>query len=68
MSERKAFLIRIDAALLDALQRWAADEMRSLNGQIEYCLRNSLKKAGRDIVIDQTEPQDTSIITEDDRV
>ncbi|MDR2697770.1 MAG: hypothetical protein LBB40_04765 [Holophagales bacterium] len=52
MPDRKPFLIRIDPALLDALQRWAADEMRSLNGQIEYCLRNSLKKAGREINID----------------
>ena len=49
MPERKPFLLRIDPALLDALQRWAADEMRSLNGQIEYLLRNSLKNAGREI-------------------
>ena len=49
MAERKPFLLRIDPALLDALQRWAADEMRSLNGQIEYLLRNSLKNAGREI-------------------
>ena len=49
MAERKSFLLRIDPALLDALQRWAADEMRSLNGQIEYLLRNSLKNAGREI-------------------
>jgi hypothetical protein len=43
---RKAFLLRIDAKLLSALERWAAEELRSLNGQIEYLLRQSLAKRG----------------------
>ena len=47
MAERKAFLLRVDPALLDALQRWANDDLRSLNGQIEYVLREALKRAGR---------------------
>ncbi|MCC6988643.1 MAG: hypothetical protein IT181_06580 [Acidobacteria bacterium] len=47
MAERKAFLLRVDPALLDALQRWASDDLRSLNGQIEYVLREALKRAGR---------------------
>lgn len=47
MAERKAFLLRIDPEVLDALQRWAADDLRSLNGQLEFLLRNSLKAAGR---------------------
>lgn len=47
MAERKPFLVRLDPALHDALQRWAADELRSLNGQIEYLLRDALRKAGR---------------------
>jgi len=47
MAERKAFLVRLDPALLAALQRWADDELRSLNGQIEYVLRDALRKAGR---------------------
>ncbi len=47
MAERKAFLLRVDPALLDALQRWANDDLRSLNGQIEFLLRDVLKKAGR---------------------
>jgi hypothetical protein len=47
MAERKPFLLRIDRELLDSLQRWSADEMRSLNGQIEYVLRDALKRAGR---------------------
>ena len=47
MSPRKPFLLRVDPALLEALQRWAADELRSLNGQIEFVLRNALREAGR---------------------
>ncbi len=47
MAERKSFLLRVDPALLDALQRWAAAELRSLNGQIEFVLRRSLQESGR---------------------
>ena len=47
MAERKAFLLRVDPALLDALQRWAGDDLRSLNAQIEFVLRRALQQAGR---------------------
>ena len=47
MAERKAFLLRIDPAVLDALQAWADDELRSLNGQIEFVLRRVLQEEGR---------------------
>ena len=47
MADRKALLIRIDPALHDALQRWAAAELRSLNGQIEYLLRRAAVASGR---------------------
>ena len=47
MAERKAFLLRLDPALLDALQKWAADDLRSLNGQIEFLLRRALQGDGR---------------------
>ena len=47
MAERKAFLLRIDPAVLDALQAWADDELRSLNGQIEFVLRGVLQEEGR---------------------
>ena len=47
MAERKAFLLRIDPAVLEALQRWADDELRSLNGQIEFVLRRALQSDGR---------------------
>jgi hypothetical protein len=47
VAERKAFLLRIDPAVLDALQAWADDELRSLNGQIEFVLRRVLQEEGR---------------------
>lgn len=47
MADRKAFLLRIDPAVLDALQSWADDELRSLNGQIEFVLRRVLQDEGR---------------------
>lgn len=45
--ERKPFLLRVDKELLDSLQRWAADDLRSLNGQIEWILRRALEDVGR---------------------
>ena len=47
MPERKAFLLRIDPQLLAAMQKWAGDDLRSLNGQIEFVLRDALVKTGR---------------------
>jgi hypothetical protein len=47
MAERKAFLLRLDPALHEALQRWADADLRSLNAQIEFLLRHSLREAGR---------------------
>jgi hypothetical protein len=48
MPERKPFLLRIDPTVLEALQKWAADDLRSLNAQIEFVLRDALARAGRD--------------------
>ena len=47
MADRKSFLLRVDPAVLEALQRWANDDLRSLNGQIEFVLRDALRRAGR---------------------
>ncbi len=47
MAERKPFLLRLEPANHGALQRWADDELRSLNGQIEYLLRDALRRADR---------------------
>jgi len=44
---RKNFPLRIDAEILDAVRRWADDDLRSLNGQIEFLLRESLRSRGR---------------------
>jgi hypothetical protein len=47
VSRREAFLLRIDPKVLDAVRRWAADDLRSVNAQIEFLLRRALKEAGR---------------------
>ena len=47
MSEKKAYPLRISAPVLEAMQRWSDDELRSLNAQIEYVLRDALRRAGR---------------------
>jgi len=47
VAERKPFLLRMDPRVLEALQRWADDDLRSLNGQIEYLLRRALHDGGR---------------------
>ena len=47
MADKKAFPLRINEDVLNAVQRWADDELRSLNAQIEYVLRDALRKAGR---------------------
>ena len=47
MSEKKSFALRIDSETIKAIEKWAADEFRSVNGQIEWILNNSLKEAKR---------------------
>ena len=47
MAERKPFLLRVDPAVLEALQRWANDDLRSVNAQIEFLLRRALQEARR---------------------
>lgn len=46
-ADKKAYPLRISPQVLDAMQRWAGDELRSVNAQIEYVLREALRKAGR---------------------
>jgi hypothetical protein len=53
VGERKPFLLRIDRETLDAVQRWADDDLRSLNGQIEFLLRRALKEGGRQMKNDK---------------
>ena len=60
MAERRAFLLRIEPELYDALQRWAGDELRSLNAQIEFVLRREAQKAGR--LRDRSEGEDDGVV------
>jgi hypothetical protein len=46
--EKKSFVLRIDGAMYDALERWAADEFRSVNGQMEWIISKALRDAGRE--------------------
>lgn len=47
MAKRKQYPLRIDPAVWEAIERWAADDMRSANGQVEWILRDALRRAGR---------------------
>ena len=47
MAQKKAFPLRLDPAIYEALQRWADSDLRSINGQIEFLLRRALQQAGR---------------------
>ena len=78
MAPRKSFLLRIDASVLEAMQRWANDDLRSLNGQIEFVLRDAVRRTGRSIAAPVSPadaqsgpaetglPSDTSDATESD--
>ncbi len=46
--EKKSFVLRVDNAMYEALERWAADEFRSVNGQMEWLIAKALREAGRD--------------------
>ena len=58
MNEKKAYPLRIGADVLQAMQRWADDELRSVNAQIEYVLREALRKSGRLKKSDDEPPSD----------
>ncbi|GIU75055.1 MAG: hypothetical protein KatS3mg004_2142 [Bryobacteraceae bacterium] len=58
MAERRSFLLRIDAEVLEALKKWADDDLRSLNAQIEFLLRKALRERGR-LRDNESGPEDT---------
>jgi hypothetical protein len=58
VAEKKSFLIRVDERLLEDLKRWADDDLRSLNGQIEFLLRKALRDARRLPARDDSAPAD----------
>ena len=57
MSDKKAYPLRINAAILAAVQRWADDDLRSANAQIEFLLRDALRRAGRIAPASEPEPE-----------
>lgn len=65
MSERKSLLLRIDQEIFLQVQRWADDELRSLNGQIEFLLRKALKDSGRALPKARPESDPTSELPDD---
>ena len=46
-TENKSFILRVDAATMDALERWAEDEFRSINGQLQWIIADALRRSGR---------------------
>ncbi|MEG0323850.1 MAG: hypothetical protein RR619_07620 [Raoultibacter sp.] len=60
MAKRKQYPLRIDADVWDALERWAADDLRSVNAQVEFVLRKALKDSGRLKVSSSSEKSDFS--------
>ena len=46
-AENKSFVLRVDAATMDALERWAEDEFRSINGQLQWIIADALRRSGR---------------------
>ncbi len=58
MAARKSFALRIDSKTLEAMQRWAKDDLRSLNAQIEFVMREALRQSGRLRASDATEDTD----------
>jgi hypothetical protein len=63
VADRKSFLLRIDSKILEGVQRWANDDLRSLNAQIEYLLREELRRAGR-ATPPTTPPTDPDLLTD----
>jgi hypothetical protein len=66
MSEKKKFLLRIDDKIYAALEKWAADDLRSINAQIEFLLTDAIKKAGRIKIIDANISTDTEDVPNPD--
>jgi hypothetical protein len=64
MADKKSFVLRINPEKLESVEKWAADEFRSTNGQLEWIIEQALKNAGRYKVKSQKDSDETSIIEE----
>jgi hypothetical protein len=62
MAEKKKFLLRIDSNVYAALEKWAADDLRSINAEIEFLLTDALKKSGR-ISLNKSQSENTNLGT-----
>ncbi len=60
MAERKSYLLRLPAELMDELHRWAKDDLRSLNAQIEYLLRDAMRRRQRRNIKDPSDDHERS--------
>jgi hypothetical protein len=60
MKSRKSFLLRINPDLYEALEAWAAQDLRSINGQIEFILKEAVRKRGKEVADDETETADSA--------
>ena len=58
--DKKSFVLRINGETMSALERWAADEFRSVNGQLEWLITDALKRAGRYRAVDATANEDVN--------
>jgi hypothetical protein len=58
MKSRKSFLLRMNPDLYEALEAWAAQDLRSINGQIEFILKEAVRKRGKEVANDETETAD----------
>jgi len=68
MAKKKPFVLRIDPGLLSSVEKWAADEFRSTNGQLEWIVREALKKAGRVKKTGSGEEMIIGLPTDSDRI
>jgi hypothetical protein len=59
MAEKKSFVLRMDIATYEALEKWAAYEFRSVNGQLEWMIQRALKEAGRTTKVTKTNDETT---------
>jgi hypothetical protein len=65
MSAKKSFVLRLDPEMYNKIEKWAADEFRSVNGQVEWLIREALKKSGRlKITVSESQDNDSKSVDE----
>lgn len=65
MSAKKSFVLRLDPEMYNKIEKWASDEFRSVNGQVEWLIREALKKSGRlKITVSESQDSDSKSVDE----